>query len=253
MEEVSNLINGNKVRLKDIRDLFLDTGIGTNAYSIIEQGRVAAILNANPSERRGILEEAAGIAKFKSRRKEAQRKLERTEINLVRVREQLASTERRLRIVRSQAEKSEEVLLVLMKGLRVIRTHVVLDQFHELHTQLMGLTSQLSEVNANRQQIASELLNLEDAKRQSEVDRHQLQTNHQTLLAESTEHESTIRHATQTHCDDGTINFKNQDKQVADERSRLADLTSRETALAGERGRCSRNKLLHLLKRPRRN
>ena len=120
------LINGNKVRLKDIRELFLDTGIGTNAYSIIEQGRVAAMLNANPTERRSILEEAAGVARFKTRRKEAERKLERTEINLVRVREQLASTERRLRIVRSQAEKARKYT-GLDSRLRKIRTHVVLD------------------------------------------------------------------------------------------------------------------------------
>lgn len=227
------LINGNKVRLKDIRDLFLDTGIGTNAYSIIEQGRVAAILNANPSERRSILEEAAGIAKFKSRRKEAQRKLERTEVNLVRVREQLASTERRLRVVRNQAEKARK-FTGLDDRLREIRTHVVLDQFHELHTQLMGLTSQLTEVNASRQQIATELLNLEDAKRQSEVNRHQLQTNHQTLLAESTEHESTIKHATQrTVMMDRSIQESRQ--QVTSERSRLAELATRETVLAGQR------------------
>ncbi|MBC8523411.1 AAA family ATPase, partial [PVC group bacterium] len=61
------LINGAKVRMKDIRELFLDTGIGTNAYSIIEQGRVAAMLHANPIERRAILEEAAGIARVKTR------------------------------------------------------------------------------------------------------------------------------------------------------------------------------------------
>lgn len=227
------LINGNKIRLKDIRELFLDTGIGTNAYSIIEQGRVAAILNANPSERRGILEEAAGIAKFKSRRKEAQRKLERTEVNLVRVREQLANTERRLRIVRSQAEKARK-FTELDGRLREIRTHVVLDQFHELHTQLMGLTSQLREVNVERQNIAREILELEDTKRQREVDRHQLHTNHQTLLRESTEHESTIRHATQ-RCDMMDRSIQESRQQVGDERSRLANLTTRETVLAGER------------------
>ena len=61
------LINGNKVRLRDIKELFLDTGVGTNAYSIIEQGKVDAMLLANPMERRSILEEAAGVAKFRQR------------------------------------------------------------------------------------------------------------------------------------------------------------------------------------------
>src|SRR5690606_3214472 len=89
------LINGKLARLKDIRDLFLDTGIGADAYSIIEQGKVDAMLLASPQERRTIFEEAAGIAKYKQRRIEAQRKLEKAEQNLVRTREALDSTERR--------------------------------------------------------------------------------------------------------------------------------------------------------------
>jgi len=227
------LINGNKVRLKDIRELFLDTGIGSNAYSIIEQGRVAAMLNANPTERRGILEEAAGIARFKTRRKEAERKIERTDINLVRVREQLANTERRLRIVRNQAEKARK-FIDLDARLREIRTHVVLDQFHELHNQLMGLTSRLAELEKDRQCAAKELVDLEDAKRQREVDRYQLQTNHQSLLQESTEHESTIRHATQ-RCEMMDRSIQESRQQVNDERTRLAALKTREEVLAGER------------------
>ncbi len=227
------LINGNKMRLKDIRELFLDTGIGTNAYSIIEQGRVAAMLNANPTERRSILEEAAGVARFKSRRKEAQRKLERTEVNLVRVREQLASTERRLRIVRSQAEKARKFTGLDLR-LREIRTHVVLDQFHELHTQLMGLTSRLASLEEERQQTAKEVLDFEDAKRQSEVDRHHLQTSHQSLLQEATEHESTIRHATQ-RCEMMDRSIQEASQQVEDERSRLSQLKSREGVLSGQR------------------
>ncbi len=227
------LINGNKVRLKDIRELFLDTGIGTNAYSIIEQGRVAAMLNANPTERRSILEEAAGVARFKSRRKEAQRKLERTEINLVRVREQLASTERRLRIVRNQAEKARKFTELDLR-LREIRTHVVLDQFHELHIQLMGLTSRLSSLEEDRQKTAKELLDFEDVKRQREVDRHQLQTNHQSLLQESTEYESTIRHANQ-RCDMMERSIQESKQQVDDERSHLSQLKTREEALSGQR------------------
>lgn len=227
------LINGNKVRLKDIRELFLDTGIGTNAYSIIEQGRVAAMLNANPTERRAILEEAAGVARFKTRRKEAERKLERTEVNLVRVREQLASTERRLRIVRSQAEKARKFNKLDVR-LKEIRTHVVLDQFHELHTQLLGLTSRLTKLEEERQAVAKELLELEDAKRQSEINRQQLHSSHQSLLQKSTEHESTIRHATQ-RCEMMNRSIQESKQQVNDERARLAELKSREVALAGER------------------
>src|SRR5204863_5080635 len=83
------LINGKIARLRDIRELFLDTGIGADAYSIIEQGKVDAMLLASPMERRTIFEEAAGIAKYKQRRIEAQRKLERAMTNLQQTREQL--------------------------------------------------------------------------------------------------------------------------------------------------------------------
>jgi chromosome segregation protein len=226
------LINGNKVRLKDIRELFLDTGIGTNAYSIIEQGRVAAMLQANPTERRGILEEAAGVAKFKTRRKEAERKLERTEVNLVRVREQLASTERRLRIVRSQAEKARK-FTDLDSRLRTIRKHIVLDQFHELHTQLHGLTSQLATLEKERQQVASQIINQEDAKRQAEVDRHNLQSSHQALIQQSTEHESTIRHSRQ-RIDMMERSIEESKQQIEDDRVQLRDLQARETTLSAQ-------------------
>jgi len=227
------LINGNKERLKDIRDLFLDTGIGTNAYSIIEQGRVAAMLQANPIERRGILEEAAGIAKFKTRRREAERKLERTDINLVRIREQLANTERRLRIVKGQAEKARK-FTSFDERLREVRTHVVLDQFHELHSQLMGLTSQLASLEQDRKQVSQEVIDLEDAKRQSEIHCHNLQANHQSLLQKSTQQEAIIHHAKQRHdMMDRSINEAQQ--QVEEERTRLRELLSRTESLGGER------------------
>jgi chromosome segregation protein len=102
------LINNKRARLKDIRDLFLDTGIGADAYSIIEQGKVDAMLLASPQERRTIFEEAAGIAKYKQRRIEAQRKLEKAQANLTLTREQLQNTERRLRMVKGQAVKARK-------------------------------------------------------------------------------------------------------------------------------------------------
>ena len=227
------LLNGTKVRLKDVRDLFLDTGIGTNAYSIIEQGRVDAMLQANPIERRSILEEAAGISKFKLRRKEAQRKLERTEINLIRVREQLANTQKRLRVVQGQAEKAKK-FNVLDARLHEVRTSVVLDQFHELHTQLFGLTSQLAQIEDDRQQITAQVVDLEDAKRQTEVKRHSLQKSHQTLLQETTEHDATMKHAAQ-RCEMMERSINEARVQIADERSRLSELRTRESVLSGQR------------------
>ncbi|MDP7348573.1 MAG: AAA family ATPase, partial [Phycisphaeraceae bacterium] len=100
------LINNQRARLRDIRELFMDTGVGTDAYSIIEQGKVDVLLQANPTERREIFEEAAGISRFKARKKEALRKLERTENNLNLTRQRLEDMDRRLRSVKVQATRA---------------------------------------------------------------------------------------------------------------------------------------------------
>ena len=89
-------INGTLCRLKDIHDLLMDTGIGRTAYSIMAQGQIDQILSSKPEERRAVFEEAAGITKFKREKKEALRKLEFTEANLLRVSDVLAEQERRM-------------------------------------------------------------------------------------------------------------------------------------------------------------
>ncbi|MEM1424304.1 MAG: AAA family ATPase, partial [Planctomycetota bacterium] len=132
------LINSRRVRLRDIRELFMDTGVGAHAYSIIEQGKVDAMLLANPVERRVFFEEAAGVAKFKARRVESMRKLERAETNLVRVREQLDATERRLRIVRGQAAKAR-TFRVLDAEHRGLRTALAFHQYDDMQRQLAAL------------------------------------------------------------------------------------------------------------------
>ena len=167
-------INSKKARLKDIRDIFLDTGVGTNAYSIIEQGKVESMLTSNPQERRLIFEEAAGVAKFKVRRIEAQRKLERTEINLVRCREQLDSAERRLRTIHRQAAKARE-FKILDDELTTLRRAHAFDAFHELRERIDGLTSELTRLSDERVILSEELVIREDAKQDAELNRHRLQ------------------------------------------------------------------------------
>ncbi|MEE2819940.1 MAG: chromosome segregation protein SMC [Planctomycetota bacterium] len=219
------LINGNKVRLKDVKELFLDTGIGTNAYSIIEQGRVAAMVNANPTERRSILEEAAGVARFKTRRKEAERKLERSEVNLVRVREQLANTERRLRIVKGQAEKARKFKDLDAKY-QHLRKHVALDTYHELHEKLIGLTSACNTIEQKRQETAQQVLHLEDEKRMCESTRHELHTNNQSLLQQSAQYDSNITH-TKQRIEMLERSIADQKEQVESDRSSYAQLKSK--------------------------
>lgn len=105
--ESEYLINQTKCRLKDVSDLFMDSGIGTNCYSILEQGRVDMIVNAKPQERRQIIEEAAGVSRFLHRKMEALRKLDRTEQDLLRVEDILSELQRRRRSLERQAKQAE--------------------------------------------------------------------------------------------------------------------------------------------------
>lgn len=179
------LINGKRARLRDIRELFLDTGIGADAYSIIEQGKVDAMLLANPQDRRTIFEEAAGVAKYKQRRIEATRKLEKTETNLVQTREQLESTERRLRIVRGQAVKARK-FKELDEQLSAWRAALAFDQYDELRQRLEGLTSQQTALDAVRHEAAESLATLEVQKQESDVARSEVAGEHKRVEQQRT-------------------------------------------------------------------
>ncbi len=165
------IINGRVARLKDIRDLFLDTGIGADAYSIIEQGKVDRMLLASPMERRVIFEEAAGIAKYRQRRVEAQRKLEKTETNLVRTREQLDSTERRLRLVKGQASKARR-FQELDSEYRSLRMALAFEQYDDIRRRLEGLTSQLASLEDEKQRTEATLRQAEDEHREASEQHH---------------------------------------------------------------------------------
>ncbi|MFZ4573362.1 MAG: chromosome segregation protein SMC [Phycisphaerales bacterium] len=173
------LINGKNARLRDIRELFLDTGIGADAYSIIEQGKVDAMLLASPTERRTIFEEAAGIAKYKQRRIEAQRKLDRAEANLKTSREQLDNTERRLRIVRGQAAKARK-FKELDENLRAWRVALAFEQYDDLRQRLSGLTSRQAVLHDEREAAHATLTEAESAKQESELSRQEAASAYQT-------------------------------------------------------------------------
>ncbi|MCE5229249.1 AAA family ATPase, partial [bacterium] len=100
-------INKVPCRLRDVHDLFLGTGIGKSAYSILEQGRVDQVVQAKPQERRFLIEEAAGISKFKIRKIEAQRKLERTDVDLSRLKDLITEVDRQVGSLKRQASKAE--------------------------------------------------------------------------------------------------------------------------------------------------
>ena len=108
--ESEYLINGNSCRLKDVTEMFYDTGIGKEGYSIIGQGQIDKILSGKPDERRELFDEAAGIVKFKRRKATAIKKLENERANLVRVNDILSELEKQVGPLQVQSEKAKEYL-----------------------------------------------------------------------------------------------------------------------------------------------
>src|SRR5688572_2886618 len=149
-------INNQTARLKDVRELFLDTGVGVDAYSVIEQGRVSALLEANPEERRLIFEEAAGISKFKQRKKESVRKLEKVDQNLLRVNDIVEEVDKRLRSVKIQAGRAR-TFKEHNDRLVELRLSYALHEYHAHHGQLADLQSQREDAVFRLEDAAADL------------------------------------------------------------------------------------------------
>jgi chromosome segregation protein len=143
------LINRQPCRLRDIRDLLSGTGMGTEAYSIIEQGKVDVLLQASAKDRRVIFEEAAGISRFKTRKVEALRRLERVEQNLLRLSDIVDEVDNRLRSVRAQAGKARRYK-EYSDRLQDLRTQVGLVDWRRLTAVLLELEEQSRALAAER-------------------------------------------------------------------------------------------------------
>ncbi len=130
-------INKQSCRLKDIMELFMDTGIGKEAYSIIGQGRIEEILSTRSEDRRAIFEEASGIVKYKSRRKEAQKKLDETEQNLLRIHDLISELEDQLEPLRAQSEAAQtfKQLKDELKSNEISMYVVQIEQLHKSWTE----------------------------------------------------------------------------------------------------------------------
>lgn len=137
-------LNKTSCRLKDIHNLFMDTGVGRSAYSIMEQGKIDLILSSRPEDRRAIFEEAAGITKYKAQKKEALRKLEYTEANLVRVQDIIKEVRRQIGSLQRQAAKARRYQS-LMEDLRVFDTHFSHKNYRALSTELEAIRQDLNQ------------------------------------------------------------------------------------------------------------
>lgn len=135
-------INGKNVRLKDINELFMDTGLGRDGYSIIGQGRIAEIVSAKSNERRDIFEEAAGISKFRYKKVEAERKLAAAQDNLLRLNDIVAELEGRVVPLKIQSEKAKK-FVVLAQQKKTLEISVWVNRLEELRSKLDELENAL--------------------------------------------------------------------------------------------------------------
>ncbi|WP_102400648.1 chromosome segregation protein SMC [Haloimpatiens massiliensis] len=139
-------INNSKCRLKDIQELFMDTGIGKEGYSIIGQGKIDAILSGKPEDRRKLLEEAAGIVKFKTRKEEAERKLINTEQNLTRIEDILSTYEERLGPLEIERNKAKE-FLKLSEELKIKEINLILYNIKSLEERILFIKKNIDKFN----------------------------------------------------------------------------------------------------------
>jgi chromosome segregation protein len=160
------LINKTQVRLKDVTDLFLGTGVGTKAYSIIEQGKIGLIVSARPEDRRMLIEEAAGITKYKARKKQAELKMDQTRQNLARVGDVVSEIERNLASLKRQAAKAERYVnykneledLVLHEASHKLLELIVVAQHEEGARAAVAEAVQASRAKLDAQEAELEVL-----------------------------------------------------------------------------------------------
>ena len=174
------LINKTQVRLKDVHEVFMDTGVGRRAYSIIEQGQVDRMINVKPEDRRVIFEEVAGVTKYRAKRKEAERKLEATALNISRVQDVLNELEKQLRSLKIQstrARKYKELKIELesidlfLLGRNLFKLKNSID---ELKTQSQSFIERRSVLDAQFSTVDAEITELDIARIDQEKNSNEL-------------------------------------------------------------------------------
>jgi len=227
------LVNKTQVRLKDITDLFLGTGVGTKAYSIIEQGKIGLIVSARAEDRRLIIEEAAGITKYKARRKQAEQKIELTRQNLLRVGDIVSEIERNLASLKRQAAKAERYVSYK----RELEDLVLCESSHRLLELIVR-----GQVQEAARIIAAELY--EERRASLDTREAELEVTRQTALesedATETAHAAAFRATNEVRIHEGEIERARERFASSEERREAAqkeatELVERLSALAAER------------------
>ncbi|MBD9196889.1 MAG: chromosome segregation protein SMC, partial [Clostridiales bacterium] len=246
-------INRQSVRLKDVTELFMDTGMGREGYSIVGQGRVDEILSTKSTDRREIFEEAAGISKFRHRKEEAERKLERTEENLVRINDKIAELELQVEPLRAQAETAKKYL-VLRDEMRVLEISLWLENLEALKADARKLEIDLRNAERERDEARTKMdaLFAENEQfgqrmQEKDVEAEALRGDAAGLDARTAEQdsavavlESTIRHLTeniqraQSELEESESRTGGYEAQAAEQDAKVAELEQQAAVLNEE-------------------
>ena len=212
------LINGRTGRLRDIQEMFMGVGLGPDSYAIIEQGRIGLILSTKPMERRAIIEEAAGVTKFKTKKRLAEAKLESSNVNLSRVNDIVVEVEKQLGSLKRQASKARRYSEI-REQMRGIVRQMLAGKARELDQEAQRLATQLGEMTAAETQHATSI-------KQQEDDHDCLNERIYQLDAETRQNQNVLNlTALEADRSENRINFNRQ---------RLEELSLRHTQVAGE-------------------
>jgi chromosome segregation protein len=221
------LLNQRPCRLRDIHDLLMDTGIGRTSYSIMEQGKIDQLLSSKPEDRRAVFEEAAGITKFKRDKKEALRKLDYTEANLLRHTDIIEEVERQMRSLQRQAGKARrfQALHTDVKVLDLHLSHRHFRQFRAEHGELINSISSLRQQQDQLEQIVEQRLESVTTAREA----HQLiESRINEIRSDLNEQRSTIQAAT-SRIEFNTERIHEHDMLIRQHEEEIAGVTSKLT------------------------
>ncbi len=210
------LINGRVARLRDIQELFMGVGLGPNSYAIIEQGRIGQILSSKPLERRAIIEEAASVTKYKTKRRLAEAKLESSKLNLARVNDILIEVEKQLASLRRQASKARRYT-ELREQMRTLLRQVLAGKAGELEAEAGRIEQRLGEIAAQEAKSTARL--------------QQLEAEHERLAARSYALEGEIRQ-NQNQLGQTALELDRTENRIGFNRERAAELAARNEQLA---------------------
>ena len=212
------VINGRVARLRDVQELFMGMGLGPDSYAIIEQGRIGQILNSKPMDRRAIIEEAAGITMYKTKRRLAEAKLEASKVNLSRVHDILVEVEKQLASLKRQASKAR-------------RYAELREQMRELLRSMLASKAEHLDIEAARIEALLREMDLAEEREAHSV--HELETEQERLSARSYELDMELRQ-TQNLLGQTALDLDRAENRITFNREQAAQIQARSSRLAVE-------------------